>query len=230
MCRSCKRLSHVSINNSTEINEKFVLACLHTGYLNIVGFPSISNQKFKGIERKVGNEIEQVAEESCKKWKKAEIEKEKTGPQQGKLKGSFDVSWRKQRGYNSLVGHGAIFGCHTKKCIDYGTRNAYCRTCQQSMRMGTPANEHDCRQNHSGSAKAMEACPSKELFRKGDYGVMITDEDASSESKVKQNVNNDIEKWSDKNHVVVTFRKMLISGKAQDFGKDSSKLSDSLID
>ena len=59
---------------------------------------------------------------------------------------------------------------------------------------------------------------------------MITDEDASTESKVKQNVNHDIEKWSDKNHVVVTFRKMLISGKAQDFGKDSSKLSDSVID
>ena len=45
-----------------------------------------------------------------------------------------------------------------------------------------------------------------------------------------QNVNHDIEKWSDKNHVVVTFRKRLISGKAQDFGKDSSKLSDSVID
>ena len=69
-------MSHVFINNSTDINEKFVLACLHTGtghshldsYLNIVGLPSISNQKFKGIERKVGKEIEQVAEESCKNW------------------------------------------------------------------------------------------------------------------------------------------------------------------
>ena len=58
MCKSCDRLSHVSI----EINEKFVFSCLHTGrghahlesYLNIVGLPSISNQKFKGIERKVG--------------------------------------------------------------------------------------------------------------------------------------------------------------------------------
>ena len=81
MCRSCKRLSYVSINNSTEINEKFVLACLHTrtghshldSYLNIVGLPSITNQKFKGIERKVGKEIEQVEEESFKKWKEAEI-------------------------------------------------------------------------------------------------------------------------------------------------------------
>ena len=59
---------------------------------------------------------------------------------------------------------------------------------------------------------------------------MITDEDASSESKNEQNVNHDNEKWSDKNHVVVTFRKMLIYGKAQDFGKDSSKLSDSVTD
>ena len=37
MCRSCKRLSHVSINNSTEINEKFArgssswLANIYTG-------------------------------------------------------------------------------------------------------------------------------------------------------------------------------------------------------
>ena len=81
MCRSFKRLTHVSVKNSTEINEKFVLACLPTGtghsrldsYLNIVGLPSISNQKFKGIERKVGKEIEQVEEESCKKWKEAGI-------------------------------------------------------------------------------------------------------------------------------------------------------------
>ena len=43
------------------------------------------------------------------------------------------------------------------------------------------------------------------------------------------NVSHDIEKWSDKNDGVVTFQ-MLISGKAQDFGKDSSKLSDSVID
>ena len=85
MCRSCTGLSQVSINNSTEINEKFVLACLHTGtdhshldsYLNVVGLSSISNQKVKGIERKVDKEIEQVEEESCKKWKKAELEKEK---------------------------------------------------------------------------------------------------------------------------------------------------------
>ena len=60
------------------------------------------------------------------------------------------------------------------------------------MQMGKQANEHDCRQNNIGSAEAMEACLSEKLFRKGDYSVMITNEDASSESKVKQNVNHDI--------------------------------------
>ena len=69
------------------------------------------------MERKFCKEIEQVAEESCKKWKKAELEKEKTGTQQGKLNGSFDVSWRKQWGYNSFVGRGALFGYHTKSVL-----------------------------------------------------------------------------------------------------------------
>ena len=86
MCRSCKRLSHVSINSSTEIDEKFILALPTYRYRSLPPrpipeycvLPSISNQKFKGMETKVGKEIEQVAEESCKKWKEAELEKEKT--------------------------------------------------------------------------------------------------------------------------------------------------------
>ena len=82
LCAGAVRGCHMFLfNNSTEINEKFVLACLHTdtghsnldSYLNTVGLPNFSNQNFKGIERKVGKEIEQVEEESCKKWREAEI-------------------------------------------------------------------------------------------------------------------------------------------------------------
>ena len=82
LCAGAVRGCHMFLlNNLTEINEKFVLAWLHTGtghshldsYLNIVRLPSISNRKFKGIERKVGKEIEQVEEDSCKKWKEAKI-------------------------------------------------------------------------------------------------------------------------------------------------------------
>ena len=49
----------------------------------------------------------------------------------------------------------------------------------------------------------------QDLFSKRDYKVMITDEDGKSEAKVKSNVNADIEKWSDKNHVVRILGKML---------------------
>ena len=52
--------------------------------------------------------------------------------------------------------------------------------------MCKPAIKHDYFQDHSGSAKGMEACLSEELLRKGDYSVMTTDEDASSESKVNK--------------------------------------------
>ena len=110
MCQSCKRLSHVSINNSTEINEKFVLACLLTGtglshldsYLSIFEFLNISNQKFKCIERKVGKEIKQIVEESCKSGRNLNSGKKKTGQRQRTLKGLFEVSCRKQRGYKEV--------------------------------------------------------------------------------------------------------------------------------
>ena len=69
MCRSCKRLSHVFINNSTEINEKFVLACLHTGtghsrfdsYLNIVGLPSNSKAWKEKLAKKLNKWRKRVA-------------------------------------------------------------------------------------------------------------------------------------------------------------------------
>ena len=51
----------------------------------------------------------------------------------------------------------------------------------------------------------MESEVCQDLFSKADYKVMITDEDGTSEAKVKSNVNADIEKWSDKNHVVRIF-------------------------
>ena len=113
MCQSCKRLSHVSINNSTEINERFVLACLHTrtghshldSYLNIVGLSSISNQKSKAWKEKLA-----------------------------------------------------------KKCNDYGTKNTYCRTCQQSMRMGNRKMYRIVVRTTAEVLKlCMEACFSEEL-------------------------------------------------------------------
>ena len=49
----------------------------------------------------------------------------------------------------------------------------------------------------------------QDLLSKGDYKVMIANEDGTSEAKVKSNVSADIEKWSDKNHVVRILGKMI---------------------
>ena len=46
----------------------------------------------------------------------------------------------------------------------------------------------------SGSSKSMESEVCQDLFSKGDYKVMITNEDGTSEAKVKSNINADIEK------------------------------------
>ena len=66
------------------------------------------------------------------------------------------------------------------------------------------------------------------LFSKASYQVMTGDEDSLSKARVKKNVNPDIEKWADKNHVVRTFSKYLKECKSIDFGLDNDKLTDSV--
>ena len=157
--------------------------------------------------KKVAKEVEQVAEESCKKWKEAELEKEKTGPQQGKLKGSFDVSWRKQQGYNSIVGHGAIFGYHTKSVLITELRTLIAEHTNNQREWVNQYMSTIVVRTTAEVLKLWRLVFQRSFLEKGDYSVMLTDEDTSSESKVKQNVNHDIEKWSDKNHFFVTFKK-----------------------
>ena len=47
---------------------------------------------------------------------------------------------------------------------------------------------------------------------------MVTDEDASSEARIKSQVNPDIEKWSDINHVARILGKLLYEAKTTNFG------------
>ena len=74
----------------------------------------------------------------------------------------------------------------------------------------------------------MEPAICEELFSKASYQVMIGDEDSSSEARVKKNVNTDIEKWADRNHVVRTISKYLNECQSIDFGLDNDKLTDSV--
>ena len=76
----------------------------------------------------------------------------------------------------------------------------------------------------------MESFVSEVLFDKSDYKVTIADEAGTMESKVKVNVNPEIEKWSDMNHVVRILGRALLEAKAIDFGPENSKLTDTVKD
>ena len=238
ICQNCNNKCKIKIH-SDEVEEKLVLGSLHIGIgfthveglLSIVGLPCFSNGSYKKTERKIGPALEKVARESCLKWKQEEekLEIEKTGSKA--LKGCYDMSWRtKTRQYNSKSGTGCIIGHNTGKCIDFQTRNKDCRYCDLALRNGREPKEHECRKNLSGSSKSMESEVCQDLFSKGDYKVMITDEDGTSEAKVKSNVNADIEKWSDKNHVVRILGKMLYDAKKTDFGPNNDRINDAVID
>ena len=63
--------------HSEEVEDKVALASIHTGIghshiegiFSIIGLPSIGQKSFKDKERKVGTAIEEVAKDSCHKWK-----------------------------------------------------------------------------------------------------------------------------------------------------------------
>ncbi|XP_071580217.1 uncharacterized protein [Temnothorax nylanderi] len=69
---------------------------------------------------------------------------------------SYDTGWSKRgngRSYNNLNSYSTIIGFLSGKILDYATRNRKCRKCE----IGHKKEDHDCRMNFQGSAKAMEA-------------------------------------------------------------------------
>ena len=96
-----------------------------------------------------------------------------------------------------------MIGAQTGKSIGYSVRSKFCNTCDESTRTGKTPKKHDCRMNWSGSAKAMEQDMMIEIMRKcNDSGAsvdtIIVDDDTTTIAKIKQRVNPDIKKRSDK--------------------------------
>lgn len=125
---------------------------------------------------------------------------------------SYDMGWSKRgngRSYDSLNGYAAIIGFLSNKVLDYTTRNRKCAKCDR----GHSKDDHDCRENFQGSAKAMEADAGAHLVNKSkvlqcakvNVGVLIGDEDSSTIFAVKKGRDNIIYKLADKNHLVKHF-------------------------
>lgn len=107
-----------------------------------------------------------------------------------------------------------MIGKLTGKVVGFAVRSKGCKTCQVAKRKNQEPPEHDCRQNWDGSAKAMEPDMVVEMVQKvKDRGVkiktLIGDEDSTTIARVRLNVDKDITKESDSNHIKKIVSNML---------------------
>ena len=198
-----------------DANSRAGLGALHcglghthtSGFLTTLGVPSISSSNFKKRERESGKAVEEVAKDSCNQFNEEEKRLSTTGNEEVvKLGVSYDMGWRKRgRCHDSSSGVGTAVGLHTGKVISYATRNKMCRVCDEAEKKNKEAESHDCRKNHEGSSKSMEANVAVELFSSAPksgviYSTYVGDDDSVTENHLKTLVNYDIDKWSDVNH------------------------------
>ncbi|XP_014217817.1 uncharacterized protein LOC106646287, partial [Copidosoma floridanum] len=109
--------------------------------------------------------------------------------------------------YDSLNGFCTLVGYVTDKVLDFCTKNRKCRTCDINTKNGVQT-EHDCRLNHYGTAKSMEAEGAVQLIANSsilknagaEIGVYIGDNDSSVESALHENLDYTIVKQCDINH------------------------------
>lgn len=121
--------------------------------------------------------------------------------------GSFDMGWPTRstgRTYDSLSGTAGYVGLLTGKIMCYISLNRKCKMCS----LGHKPEDHDCRLNFEGSAKAMEPRAAVLLTKNNsifieccvELGVFIGDNDSSSIFAIRSVINYEIVKQSDKNH------------------------------
>lgn len=203
---------------AVSLNTRAVLAMIHTGQglahlngiLSVLGVGTLSKNTFQRKQKEVGLAVESVCKESCSKFLEEEKNKSTTIDDEGhkSVPISFDGAWQKRgKARNSTTGFGTIVGEATGKVIDYRVKSTRCRSCE--AKIDGNASEHDCRKNHSGSAKSMEAEIAVECFNEApNNGVKYTsytaDEDTTTESHIKFRVNYDATKKTDRNHAART--------------------------
>ena len=115
------------------------------------------------------------------------------------------------------MGHASMVGCMTKKIVGYGVMSSSCRICAVASRKGVLSQKHDCRKNWTGSSKEMEPAMAVNILTTSikDKGhqlkTLVIDDDTTNIAKVRNEVDNTIEKCSDKNHMMKNFTKKLCS-------------------
>lgn len=99
-----------------------------------------------------------------------------------------------------------MVGTQTGQIVHYSVRSKDCRVCTTAAPRNMTPKQHDCYRNWEGSAKAMEAEMVTQMVKDvGEKGytvqAIVGDEDSTTIGRLRANVNEKIEKISDKSHI-----------------------------
>ncbi|CAC5378214.1 unnamed protein product [Mytilus coruscus] len=119
------------------------------------------------------------------------------------------MGWQKRgsgKKYDSMSGVGVAIGNETGKVLEREIRSKNCRTCSYWEGKGVEAAHHDCPRNWYGTSKGMEPDVGVSFIKKIEeknctVSTLIMHDDATTMSKIRQNIDHDITKWSDIKHV-----------------------------
>ncbi|XP_068724241.1 uncharacterized protein [Montipora capricornis] len=186
-------------------------------------YHQLGKSTLKAREREVGPQIEKLAKESCLESLESErnLRKEESEKENVEIRASYDMGWQKRgKAHNSLTGVGSMVGLKTGNVVRYGSRSKRCATCEAANIQSKKPCIHDCRLNWDGSSKAMESDVCIDLVKScgaknAVVSVLVGDDDSSTTSKVRQNVEHEVEKWSDVVHAKRPFGSSLYSIKTQ---------------
>ena len=99
-----------------------------------------------------------------------------------------------------------MIGTRSGKVLGAGCKSKCCRICQHSASNSTTPPSHDCRKNWTGSAKSMESAIVIDILKDlkdndKDVGKIIGDDDTTTIARARAEIDPNIEKGIDKNHV-----------------------------
>ena len=112
-----------------------------------------------------------------------------------------------------------MIGTKTGKIVNYSIRSKSCHLCALSLNSNTSPSPHDCSINWQGSAKGMESDMIAEMVSAVNQNssvcikAIVGDDDSTTISRLRANIDKNIRKISDANHVKKIFGNNLYSVK-----------------
>ena len=121
--------------------------------------------------------------------------------------------------YIVILGHSSMIGTQTGKIVNFSIRSKSCHLCALSLNSNTSPPPHDCRVNWQGTAKGMESDMIAEMVSDVNQSssvcikAIVGDDDSTTISRLRANIDKNIRKISDVNHVKKIFGNNLYSVK-----------------